>query len=185
MGPALLTPCLLFLISIPPLNLPFWGYRHLIPAQPFFALLISFSVFWFMKNSRTRTALFISVLLSLQLIPTLDNVLHYRLEPYNKVYTQLLKEKLPLDEVFVFQGDVRFLNYYAKSPHFARPFPKEQSISDLPSSFWLVFHPANSDDSSWVKKLTDSGYSIQLSEDLSKREGDFRGLQLIFLRSHK
>ena len=182
-GPALLTPSILFLISINPLELPFWGYRHLIPAQAFFALLISFGVFRFSRNSRAWAALIISVLLILQLIPTLDNVLHYRLEPYNKVYAHLLKETLPRDEIFVIQGDGKILNYYAKSPHFARPFPEEQSLLGLPPSFWLVFRPANVDDSSQVKKLIDAGYSIQVSVDFSKRKDDFRGLQLIFLYS--
>lgn len=182
-GPVLFTPCLLFLISIPPLELPFWGYRHMIPAQAFFALLISFGVFQIWRNSRAWAAIFMSALFVLQLIPTLDNVLHYRLEPYNKVYSYLLKETLPGDKIFVIQGDTRFLNYYAKSLHFASPFPKEQLVSELPSSFWLVFRPENVDDSSQVKQLIDAGYSIQKSKDFSKRKEDSRGLQVVFLNS--
>lgn len=180
-GPVLFTPFLLFLISIPPLDFPFWGYRHLIPAQAFFALLISFGIIWFSRNSRVMAALCISFLLILQLIPTLDNVLRYRLEPYNKVYVYLHKQIHSEDAIFTIPGYARFINYYVKSPPIARPLHKEKPVSELPASFWLVYRPANAEDSSWIKHLTDAGYSIQASQNFSKRKSDPRGLKIIFL----
>lgn len=180
-GPVLFTPFLLFLISIQPLDLPFWGYRHLIPAQAFFALLVSFGIIWISRNSRVAAALCISFLLILQLIPTLDNVLHYRLEPYKKVYVYLHKQIHSKDAIFTIPGKARFFNYYVESPPFARPLHKEKPVSELPGSFWLIYRQANADDSSWIKHLADAGYSIQASKNFSKRKSDPRGLKIIFL----
>jgi len=183
-GAALLVPILLLLICIPPLSLPYWGNRHLVPAQAPFALLLSFGLFSLARRSRAVAALGIFVLLCLQLIPTLDGVLRFRLDPYNKVAAFLIRENKDARAVFVMpKFGIGWLNYYLDPGNQARDFPAGHKLrSKLPGLFWLIYKPAVEEDVVRLRCLLKAGYSVQDMKSFMKRSSDLNGLRLVLLQ---
>jgi hypothetical protein len=183
-GPAVLVPLLLFALTIPPLKLPYWHVRHLIPAQASFALLVSYGLFVLARRSRAALVLGAAVLLGLQSMLTLDEVIGFRFEPYNRVAACLREgPQVPGRLVAVPPRGAEFLSYYPGPSRKAMAWPRTaQAESRLPPTLWLVYRPAKEEDSALAQRLIDSGYVLQRSALFMKRPSDVHGLRLVLFQ---
>jgi hypothetical protein len=191
-GPALLVPGLLFIICLPPLSLPYWGNRHVLPAHAPFALLLGFGLIRFARRSRAGFALGAVVLVGLQLVPSLFGTFGYRFDPYDKVAAYLVRENADRNRIFVIpEYGTDWLNYYLDPGNPSAPFPagpsarlpaNRNSQGGLPGSFWLVYRPAAEADRALVRYLARGDFSVIRSSQFIRRKSEVRGLAAVFLR---
>ena len=183
-GAGLCVPIFLLLVGLPPLKLPYWWPRHLIPAQAPLVLLASCGFFRLVRRSRIAAALGVSALLALQLVPTLDEVLRFKFEPYNRAAAYLLQESPPGVGIYnPWARGTEFLNFHLKPKRHARPLPSEPDLeARLPDSVWVVFRPASKEDSDGVNGLLRRGYEVLRTISFEKRKSDTHGLRVVLLK---
>jgi len=185
-GVAVLPPILLFLLAVSPFKFPVWGFRHLVPSQALWALLLAYSAARLAPSKRVVFPAVLLVLAGLQLVPTVDAVRNYWFDPYMPAARALTAEGGPTDALplYAFENRERqIMSYYLKDEKNVILLPAGDEA--LPSRFWLLYHPNQEYNVSRLRRLKAAGYSIEPRLDFIKRPTDPRGLRLAILQNRR
>ncbi len=122
--------------------------------------------------------------MALQLVPTLDEVLRFKFEPYNRAAAYLLQESPPGARIYSpWARGTEFLNFHLKPERQARPLPNEPAVkAPFPDSVWVVYRPAAKADSDTVIGLLRRGYEVRRTVSFEKRKSDTHGLRVVLLK---
>jgi 4-amino-4-deoxy-L-arabinose transferase-like glycosyltransferase len=183
---ALIPPVLLFVLAVPPIEYRIWGFRHLIPVQAPWALLLCYGALHIAPRRRMVFPAAILFLACLQLIPTSDALLNYWFEPFARVARVLKSERLPTESLPLYTLEFRetqIMSFYLADEK--NVFLLPPGDEELPGRFWLVCHPFRAFDSERLQRLKAAGYSSERERDFIKRPGDARGLRLVLLKNPK
>ncbi len=157
-----LTPLLVFVLSEPPVNLPLFALRHVLPATVLLTLLCAFGLELLSRllvhGRRAVFALGSLCLLLLAGVPTLQ-ALHGGATriPYDRVEALVLHDKqagLPAYAVW-FYGIGEPVNFYC---HTACVHDLPASDTALPANLLLLYRPASKSEALVYKRLLGEGY---------------------------
>lgn len=182
----LIPPVLLFVLAVPPIEYPIWGFRHLLPVQAPWALLLGYGALHIAPRRRNVFPGAVLFLACLQLIPTSDALLNYWFEPFARVARVLKSERLPTESLPLYTFEFRetqIMSFYLADEK--NVFSLPAGDEELPGRFWLVYHPFRAIDSTRLQRLQAAGYSSERERDFIKRPGDTRGLRLVLLKNPK
>ncbi|MBN1938194.1 MAG: hypothetical protein JW843_01310, partial [Candidatus Aminicenantes bacterium] len=176
-------PLFLFLLSLPPLNYPVWGIRHLLPGQAVWAILLASGAAGFFPRRRGAFAAAMIILACLQAVPMVDSLRSYWFEPYHRV-ARVIKSEIRTREfppLFLFSESAgSIMRFYLEGELNLRLIPAGDE--GFPLEWMAVYRPAEASEAGRIMRFLDKGYSVVWSRDFIKRPGDPRGLRLVFLR---
>lgn len=185
-GVAVLPPILLFLLAVGPFHFPVWGFRHLVPSQAPWALLLACSASRLAPSKRAVFPAALLVLAGLQLVPTVDAVRHYWFDPYRPAARAMTAEGGPTEALPLYAFETRerqIMSYYLADEKNVILLPEGDEA--LPARFWLLYHPNHAYNVTRLRRLRAAGYSIERRLGFIKRPADPRGLRLILLRNRR
>jgi len=186
-GVAVIPPCVLFLLSRPPLELPIWGFRHLMPSQAPWTLLTALAIISISRQTRRAVAFFlIAATVSFQWLPSFQSTLRLRFPPISKVTAYLKEAGRGRERIFTFSPRYRqVLNFHLDAHRAVKTLPK--NIFKLPVSFWIVYNPRLEKERENMIRLERLGYSAEKSQSFShlkyfhKHQDDIWELRAAFL----
>jgi hypothetical protein len=157
----ILPPLCLHLLSIPPLQLPLTGYRHLVPSQMPWAMLTVCGL-WAVRHSLPRYSTAIgyagvTALVLLQAVPAVHSSLHPRRIPYHEVAHDI--ERLPaITHIYTTYeyGVGQPVRHYLHNRQQVAGLPL--TAAELPATFVLLYRPANSNESRRAQSLKAAGW---------------------------
>lgn len=185
-GVAVLPPALLFLLAVSPAHYPVWGFRHLLPSQAPWALLLAHGAARLAPSKRAVFPAVILVLAGLQFVPTFDAVRHYWFDPYRPAARALAAEGGPSEALplYSFQNrEQQIMSYYLKDEKNVILLPEGDEA--LPGRFWLLYHPTHGYNVTRLRRLKAAGYAIERRLDFIKRPADPRGLRLVLIGNRR
>ncbi len=151
---ATLPPLMMFLLAIPPVSLPIFGERQVLPSCAFWIFLSCIGLWsWAERAGRLRRAVLVFGLLTLfgfQIAGVARNARYPRRVPYNLVAAEVRKftESTPVYTTYPY-GIGAAVNHYLPRPRVVR-LPAE--LEKLPSEFVLLYRPH----SKWEQELVDA-----------------------------
>jgi hypothetical protein len=162
---AFVPPIVLFLLSVPPVSLPIFGLRHLLPCLIAWCLLVAVGVFcasivasrWLKPSWGVIVALSL-LLITMQLQPTMANTYNgHRRFPYERIARDLESGgTLPVYTTWP-SGIGATVNYYLRSPRRVAPLPPESSLEQ---NFAVLYRPDIASEASRLKALEHAGWCV-------------------------
>ena len=158
-GLALLPTAFLFAASQPPLSIPLWGMRHVLPSQAFWAVGIAALVWEVRKGAPRAGAALGGVFLLLQLAALYPNLQRPFRVPYSGIAEMLSRDPRPHTVYSTWTGIAGPVNYYLRSSAGSvRPL---DSAERLPDEFWLLYRPAVSSEAAHADSLRERGWRVE------------------------
>ena len=131
----------LFVLSVPPLDLHLFGYRHVLPSFAVMALLVSLGVYRLAAltaNPRVTAACLAAFVLTLTGVPTATRLTHPRRMPYDRVASELRSARLHGLPVYATSKNVLGpVNYYLGFRTYTRYQLNERPVRDPGAVVWL------------------------------------------------
>jgi hypothetical protein len=160
---AIVPPLLVFVLSIPPLNLPLWGLRHLLPSIIALGLLCCYGLEALASLSARlngyRLAAATSVLLLLALATTTLRMLQGPTRyPYQRIAEDIEMRADTKEQVYTtwFYGIGEPVNYYCATKC-VQPLPTDDSA--LPEAMVLLYRPNATQEVQRYKQLLKEGFT--------------------------
>jgi len=173
---AVLPPALLFLLTQPPISLPIWGIRHLLPSQALWVGVLALMLWTLFQRTRmVAVALGSAVVLlhALALPPVLQEPFRV---PHHEVAAFIGARALPTHSVFTTApyNVAQPVNYYLAGSGVVLPF---EGAAGKPAEFWLLYRPHLPSEVAQLDALLDGGWTIR---DLA-HFGDAYGTTVVLL----
>jgi 4-amino-4-deoxy-L-arabinose transferase-like glycosyltransferase len=159
---ALLPPAIIFALSQPPLSLPLWGERHVLPSHAFWVIamvLLLREVAVRRRHLALALAIGLVVLQALALGPALARPLKV---PYDRVAAFLMAEVRPGLPVLATSPHnvARPVSYYLRAPLVVDSFA---SVAQSPDDFWLLYRPRALLERARFDSLVAGGWEVRRS----------------------
>ncbi|MBN1224775.1 MAG: glycosyltransferase family 39 protein [Candidatus Aminicenantes bacterium] len=173
---AIIPPCALFLLARPPVKLPIWGIRHVMPSQALWALLTALGILSIARLKKRIVILFIIVLaVSFQWLPSFKSTMQLRFAPFSEVASYLKEVRGQTERIYTLYSPGRreVINYHLGSSLSVKMLPK--NIFKLPLLFSLIYDPDSKAERDKMISLEKLGYSVKRTQSFT---------QLKYFRSH-
>lgn len=182
---AFLPPVFVYLLSIPPANLPIFGFRHLLPSTAVLLLLCSYGLEQLSQASGKRDTLVAicgsALLLTLGVSPTVKTLLVGPTRiPYDKVAQQVETLELGGTQAFVTSDFLlEPVGFYCKNTC-VQILPGDDSR--LPSRLLLLYRPNLQSDAISYNRLIHSGYADEKHDFYTNGSGSPWGTMIASLQ---
>ena len=178
-------PILLFTVSNPPIGLPIWGTRHLMPCHAFFAIVLAQGALYFSHNRRWLVAI---------AILAFNFSGHHLLSPQHR--------RIPYKKITAFAEEIACRTEQKTLPilhsadwsvglpvkYYSHDCCPINSLSELesegtkaPSTFVLLYRPNVQSEHAALEQLKHQGYREQLGQYFSSSEENKWGTRVVLL----
>ncbi len=177
---ALLPPMALWLMTRPPLNLPFWGIRHLSPSFAPWTLVVCAGVSLVGARARRALPAVAAGLLLLQGVATAANVGHTRFLPFHKMARFMLTGPHRGAAIFSLrEPDCAPVQYYLPPGRSVAMLPADDA--GLPSEFWLMYAAADPRACFRLKELSRNGWSPGVRAEFQRHSGAWEVVSIVLM----
>ena len=157
-----LPPLMMFALSEPPVNLPLFGLRHLLPATVLLTLLSAYGLELLVQQVRgLRIVLAIIACCALVLLSAVPTLQDLRTGPFRYPYDRVKeaiqtrqKQNIPVYAVWYY-GVAEPVNFYCERSC-VQPFPALNAA--LPPKLVLLYRPALNEEKAVYERLLHQGY---------------------------